>query len=59
MIIFLWFREYCLQRNKSMKAGETEEEGMKQQAKNEDYDRHDKEDQCEGQRVREQQLVGQ
>ena len=42
-----------------MKAGETEEEGMKQQAKNEDHDRHDKEDQCEGQRVREQQLVGQ
>ena len=26
-----WFREYSLQRSKSMQAGETEEEGIEQQ----------------------------
>ena len=29
--LYLWFREYSLQRHKRMQAGETEEEGIKQQ----------------------------
>ena len=56
--IFSWFREYRLQRNKSMKVGETDE-GIEQQQSvkfMEDMMRKIKD---KGQNGREQQLVGQ
>ena len=38
-----WFREYCFQRNESMQAGDTEEEGSRATANHEVYGRHDQE----------------